>query len=60
VECDLLQYKNKVEITKGSHLLNLLNENNLGGVKKPSQKNHLPIVGACIDGVMGKGVLMNS
>jgi len=37
-----------------------LSENNLGGVKKPSQKNHLLIDGACIDGIMGKKVLMNS
>jgi hypothetical protein len=37
-----------------------LSENNLGGVKKPSQKNHLSTNGACIDGIMGKRVLMNS
>jgi hypothetical protein len=36
VECDLSQYENKVEIIEGIHLLNLLSENNLEGVKKPS------------------------
>jgi hypothetical protein len=40
--------------------LNLLSENNLGGVKKPSQKNHLPTNGVCIGGIMGKKGLMNS
>jgi hypothetical protein len=36
VECDLVQYENKVEIIMRIHLLNLLGENNLRGVRKPS------------------------
>jgi len=36
VECDLQQYEKKVEITKGIHLLNLLDENNFKDVQKPS------------------------
>jgi len=43
-----MQYENKVEITKGFHLLNIPNENNFEGVQKPSQKNHFPINVACV------------
>jgi hypothetical protein len=38
----------KVEINEGIHSLNLLGENNLEGVKKPFQKYHLLIDGACV------------
>jgi hypothetical protein len=38
VECGLWQYKNKVEITKGIHSLNLLGENNPKGVLKTIPK----------------------
>jgi len=48
VECDFVWYENKVEITKGIHLLNLLNENNPKGVQKPSQKDHLLTNVTCI------------
>jgi hypothetical protein len=34
VECDLWQYNNKAEITKGIHSLNLLGEKNPKGVLK--------------------------
>jgi hypothetical protein len=40
VECDFVQYENKVETTMGIHLQNLFSENNLKGVKKPSKKYH--------------------
>jgi hypothetical protein len=30
------------------HSLNLIGENNLEGVQKPSQKDHLSIDGACV------------
>jgi hypothetical protein len=36
MECDPLQYENKVERTNGIHSLNLLGENNPIGVQKPS------------------------
>jgi hypothetical protein len=36
VECDLVQYENKIGIIKGICSLNLLGENTLEGVKKPS------------------------
>jgi len=36
MECDPMQYENKVETTYGIHLLNLLDENNPIGVQKPS------------------------
>jgi hypothetical protein len=42
------QYKNKVEIIKGIHSLNLLHENNLEGVQKPFQKDHLQINETCV------------
>jgi hypothetical protein len=48
VECDPLQYENKVKTIKRIHSLNLLGENNLEGVKKSSQKDHLLINVTCI------------
>jgi hypothetical protein len=39
---------NKVEISKGIHLLNLMGENNPKYVEKSFQKNHLPTNGACV------------
>ncbi len=48
VECDLVQYENKVGTTKRIYLLNLQGENNPKGVQKPSSKDHLPINAACI------------
>jgi hypothetical protein len=35
--------KNKVETIKGIHSLNLLRENNLENVQKPSKNDHLSI-----------------
>jgi len=32
VECDLVQYENKVETIEGIHLLNLISENSFEGV----------------------------
>jgi hypothetical protein len=34
MECDLVQYENKVETTVGTHSQNLLNENSSKGFKK--------------------------
>jgi hypothetical protein len=48
VECDLMQYENKVGITEGIHSLNLQGQNNPKGVQKPSQKDHLLVNVACI------------
>jgi hypothetical protein len=48
VGCDLLRDENKVETIKGIHSLNLLHENNLEGVQKPFQNDHLPIKATCI------------
>jgi hypothetical protein len=48
VECDLEQYENKVETIEGIHLINLLSENIIECVLKPSQNNHLQIDGACV------------
>jgi hypothetical protein len=39
VECDFVQYENKVEIIEGLHLLNLLGENSLKGVKNHPKRN---------------------
>jgi hypothetical protein len=36
VDCDPIQYENKVGTIKGIHLLNLQGENNIEGVQKPS------------------------
>jgi hypothetical protein len=36
VECDPMQYENKVETIEGIHSLNLQSENNLEVVQKPS------------------------
>jgi hypothetical protein len=41
-------YENKVGTTTGIHLLNLYDENNLEGVQKPSQNDHLLINAACV------------
>jgi hypothetical protein len=41
MECDLVQYEKKVEIIAKIHSQNLLGENNLERVQKPSQKDHL-------------------
>jgi hypothetical protein len=41
MECDLMWYENKVEITVGIHLQNLMGENNFGGVQIPSHKDYL-------------------
>jgi hypothetical protein len=48
LECDLVPYENKVETTKGIHMLNLLGENNLEGVQKPSQKDQSLINVICV------------
>jgi hypothetical protein len=49
VECDLMWYENKVGPIKRIHSLNLQGENNLKGVQKPSQKDHLPINATCVE-----------
>jgi hypothetical protein len=36
VECDLVQYENKVETTNGIHVLNLQSENSPKGVQQTS------------------------
>jgi hypothetical protein len=36
VECDLMQYENKVGTTKGMHSLNFQRENSSKGVQKPT------------------------
>jgi len=48
VECDLMQYENKVGTIEGIHLLNLQNEYNFENVQKPSQKYHLLINATCL------------
>jgi hypothetical protein len=48
MECDFMQYENKVKTTKGINSPNLLGENIPKGVQKPSQKDHLSINVACI------------
>jgi len=48
VGCDLLRNENKVETIKGIHSLNLLRQNNLEGIQKPSQNDHLLIKTTCI------------
>jgi hypothetical protein len=48
VEYGFMQYDNKVETTKGIHLLNLMNENNFESVQKPSQKDYLLISATCV------------
>jgi hypothetical protein len=48
MECDLVQYENKVEIIVGIHLWNLLLEVNLEGVQTPSKNDHLQINVTCI------------
>jgi hypothetical protein len=48
VECDLVQYENKVGTIEGIHSLDLQNENSFGNVQKPSQKNHLSINATCV------------
>ncbi len=46
--CDLVRYENKVETIVGMHSQNLLGENNLEGVQKPSEKGHLQINVGCV------------
>jgi hypothetical protein len=41
VECDFMQYDNKVETIVRIHFWNLLGENNFGSVQKPSQNDRL-------------------
>jgi hypothetical protein len=48
VGCDLTWYGKKVETIVRIHLQNLLDENNLEGVQKPSQKGRLQINGTCV------------
>jgi hypothetical protein len=48
MECDLVRYENKVGTIVGIHPQYLLNENNIGGVQNPSQKDHLQIYLACV------------
>jgi len=43
VECDPMQYENKVRTTKRIHLLNFQGENSFEGVQKPSSNDHLTI-----------------
>ncbi len=48
MECDPMRYENKVEIIELIHSPNQLGENNLEGVQKPSQKDHLLVDVACV------------
>jgi hypothetical protein len=48
VECGLVQYENKVGTTERIHSLNLQGDNNLKGLQKPSQKDHLLINVTCV------------
>jgi hypothetical protein len=48
MECDLVQYENKVETIVGIHLWNLLLEVNFEGVQTPSKNDHLQINVTCI------------
>jgi hypothetical protein len=48
VECDHVQYENKVETIERIHSLNIFGESNLEGAQKPFQKYHLLIDGACV------------
>jgi len=48
MECDLVQYENKIGTIEGIHLLNFLAKNNTTGVQKPSHKNHLLINVTCV------------
>jgi hypothetical protein len=41
--------KKKTKKIKGIHTLNLLGENNLESVQKPSQKDHLLTNGPCVE-----------
>jgi hypothetical protein len=43
VECDPVQYENKVEIIEGINSLKLQGENNPKSIQKSSQKDHLPL-----------------
>jgi hypothetical protein len=49
VECDLRQYENKAQITKGIQSLNLLGENNPKNVQKPSHKDHFLTYGDALE-----------
>ncbi len=48
MECDFVQYENKVKTTMGIHLQNLFGEKNLEGLQKPSQKDQLQINATCV------------
>ncbi len=48
MECDLVQYENKVETTMRIHLWNLMGENSLKDVLKSSQKYYLWTNVTCI------------
>jgi hypothetical protein len=48
MECDLVQYEKKVQTIVKIHSQNLLGENNLEKVQKPSDKYHLEINATCI------------
>jgi hypothetical protein len=48
MECDHVQYENKVETIERIHSLNLLGENSFENVQKPSQIDHLSINAACV------------
>jgi hypothetical protein len=49
VECDPMRYENKVETIEGIHTLNLKDKDNLKGVQKTSQKDHLLINVTCME-----------
>jgi len=48
MECDLVPYGNKIEITDGIHILNFLGESNPEGVQKPYQKYQCLINVICV------------
>ncbi len=47
MECDFMQYGNKVETIVGIYLQNFMGENSPKGVQKPSQNDHLQINVTC-------------
>jgi hypothetical protein len=48
VECDLVQYENKIGTTNGIHSLKFSGENDFEDIQKPFQNDHLLIHVACI------------
>jgi hypothetical protein len=48
VECDLVQYENKIETTMRIHSWNFMGKNNLENVQKLSPKYHLQTNVTCI------------